>query len=219
MAFVSPSRTAQRGCGGARLHDQWGPIEQVAMDRIIGGSTSGESRTAGRQQDRKDATDRSSQKPARVMPEMNLFMGDLEDGCNVPELNRSCITAVVFVCSDRVPRQYYSSIPGKLAEAEIDQLILSSSHSSEFDIRPVMGVAQDFIDCVLKEKMGGVLVCCDVAGNRSAAVCAAYIAEELQMPLTEAIEEVRKGKGNVLRNRHLVKQLVQHCFAEGYPLL
>ena len=64
-----------------------------------------------------------------------------------------------------------------------------------------------------------MLVCCDVAGNRSAAVCAAYITEELQMPLTEAIEEVRKGKGNVLRNRDLVKQLVQHCFAEGYPLL
>ena len=148
-----------------------------------------------------------------------MFTGDIDDACNVEKLKSFNITAVVNVCSERVSQRHYWSLPGKLADVGIEQLILSAQDGLDFDIIPVVERAQGFINSVLTQKSGRVRGYCYGGVNRSGAVCAAYLARELHMPLSDAVGKLRKVRGTVLTNKQFVRQLVLYCSAQGFPLL
>ena len=105
----------------------------------------------------------------------------------------------------------YSDLPARLAEAEIDQLVLCADDSWRFDIIPVAERACRFIKGELERGDGGVLVHCYGGVNRSGAVCAAFLATELSIPLYEAVLRLRQVRGTVLKNETFIKELVRHC--------
>jgi hypothetical protein len=163
----------------------------------------------GRREDSDGTKTLPVEQPARILENVSLFIGDIDDALDVEKLKKLNIKAVVNLCSERISRKSYWSLPGNLAEAQIDQLVLCADDSWDFDIIPVAERAYGFISSVLKQG-NGVLVHCYGGVNRSGAVCAAYLTSELSIPLYEAVERLRKVRGTVLTNETFVKQLVQH---------
>ena len=149
----------------------------------------------------------------------DLFIGDIDDAWDVDKLKRLNIKAVVNLCSERISGKRHWSLPGNLAEAAVDQLVLCAEDSWAFDIIPVAERALGFIRSVLQQGNGGVLVHCYGGVNRSGAVCAAYLACELSIPLCETVEHLRRVRGTVLTNQTFVKQLVRYCSRKGAKLM
>ena len=143
-----------------------------------------------------------------ALPGLALFIGDIDDAWDVENLKRLNIKAVVTLCPERISRWPYWDLPGMLACAGIEQLLLNAYDAYDFNIIPVAERAFGFIDSALKH--GGVLVHCYGGVNRSGAVCAAYLAYALSVPLCRAISELRMARGTVLTNQSFVQQLVHH---------
>ena len=59
------------------------------------------------------------EQPAKILPDVNLFIGDIDDSWDVEKLKTLNIKSVVNLCSERFSWQY-SELPARLAEADID---------------------------------------------------------------------------------------------------
>ena len=64
------------------------------------------------------------EQPAQIIPELQLFIGDIDDAADLDKLKRLNVKAAVNVCSECIAKKDYWHIPGQLAEAGIDHLIL-----------------------------------------------------------------------------------------------
>ena len=172
----------------------------------------------GRRED-SDGTKRLPvEQPAQILPDLPLFIGDIDDSADVEKLKRLNVKCVINLCSELISTTSYSHVPGALADAGIDQLMLLAKDTTEFDIIPVAEKTFGLInDCVSKHH--GVLVHCYGGINRSGAVAAAYLVSEKSMALCAAVECLRKRRGTVLTNQAFCRQLVQYCFQKGLKLL
>ena len=150
------------------------------------------------------------EQPAKILPDVNLFIGDIDDSWDVEKLKTLNIKSVVNLCSERFSCRY-SGLPARLAGAAIDQLVLCADDSWRFDIIPVAERACRFIKGELARGDGGVLVHCYGGVNRYGAVCAAYLATELSIPLREAVQRLRQVRETALQNEMFIQQLVRHC--------
>ena len=157
--------------------------------------------------------------PARILPNMNLFIGDIDDAADVKNLQRLNIKAVVNLCNEEVvyDKSYYW-LPWSLAKAKINQLLLIAKDEHDFNIIPVAQKAISFIRDILKEENNGVLIHCYCGVNRSGAVAAAYMTSELSYSLYESIVLLRHVRGTVLTNTEFIKQLVKHATQQGWTL-
>ena len=151
------------------------------------------------------------EQPAQILPDVRLYIGDIDDAADIEKLKRLNIKSVVNVCSEQVSkyRQYYW-LPSELAAAQIDQLILVAEDRWDFNILPVAEKAFGFIKKALKESESGVLIHCYGGVNRSGAIAAAYLTDELSLSLYEAIECLRHVRGTVLTYKEFVRQLVKN---------
>ena len=167
---------------------------------------------------REDPRNLPVEQPAQIMPDIPLFIGDIDDAMDVGNLERLGVKAVVNLATEQMSNTYYGSLAGILADADIDLLGLSAQDDGVFDIVSVVEKALSFIDCCLSEQKRGVLVTCYGGVNRSGAVAAAYLVCKQAIPLCAAIGHLRRGRGTVLTNQNFVKQLVRYCWRNGMPL-
>ena len=143
-----------------------------------------------------------------MVPEFDLFIGDIDDASDVETLKRLGIAAVVNMCAECLWQQRYACLWLKLSRAHISLLLMKAEDGWDFNIFLVVQRAQGFISSVLAQNNGRVLVCCYGNMNRSGAVCAIYLTKEWGMPLTAAIEQLRKVRGAALTNLAFLKQVV-----------
>ena len=218
MAGSASSDGAQELESEVQTGYQWSRTESAAFERILGSPVSFSVLGQSLQESRTTVEVNSWRTPARVLVDVNLFVGDMEHAKNVWMLRRHRIAAVVNVSTKRLLDDRYRSTPRKLVEAGIAQLLLHAEDGWDFDIILVMERAMGFIWRVLEKSNGGVLVCCDSGMNRSGAVCTGYLTQRLHMPLCMAIEQLRNVKRSALRNPEFIKQLILYCSAHGLPL-
>ncbi len=156
--------------------------------------------------------------PALISPSIRLYIGDIDDAMELGSSNSLGVKAVVNLATEQLLRPWYSSLAGNLASANIDLLELCAQDNHTFDIISVAQRALGFIDCILKQPDGAVLIVCYGGVNRSGAVAAAYLVSKQTMSLCTAIELLRNARGTVLTNQSFVVQLVRYCFDNSLPL-
>ena len=156
--------------------------------------------------------------PAKVSPDLSLYIGDIEDAANVENLKSLEIGCVVSVCADQMKGKY-EQLPIQLADAGIQQHIVWAWDREYFPIINVAEHVADAIDASLsKPQKNGVLIHCYAGVNRSAAVMIYFLTTRRELPLVTAIEQVMKKRGTILTNIGFQKQLVRHCFNNGLKL-
>ena len=156
--------------------------------------------------------------PAKVSPDLSLYIGDIEDAANVENLKSLGIGCVVSVCADQMKGKY-EQLPIQLADAGIQQHIVWAWDREYFPIINVAEHVADAIDASLsKPQKNGVLIHCYAGVNRSAAVMIYFLTTRRELPLVTAIEQVMKKRGTILTNIGFQKQLVRHCFNNGLKL-
>ena len=156
--------------------------------------------------------------PAKVSPDLSLYIGDIDDAANVENLKSLGIGCVVSVCADQMKGKY-EQLPIQLADAGIQQHILWAWDREYFPIINVAEHVADAIDASLsKPQKNGVLIHCYAGVNRSAAVMIYFLTTRRELPLVTAIEQVMKKRGTILTNIGFQKQLVRHCFNNGLKL-
>ena len=113
--------------------------------------------------------------PAKVSPDLSLYIGDIEDAANVENLKSLGIGCVVSVCADQMKGKY-EQLPIQLADAGIQQHIVCAWDREYFPIINVAEHVADAIDASLsKPQKNGVLIHCYAGVNRSAAVMLSLI--------------------------------------------
>ena len=156
--------------------------------------------------------------PAKVSPDLSLYIGDIDDAANVENLKSLEIGCVVSVCADQMKGKY-EQLPIQLADAGIQQHIVWAWDREYFPIINVAEHVADAIDASLsKPQKNGVLIHCYAGVNRSAAVMIYFLTTRRELPLVTAIEQVMKKRGTILTNIGFQKQLVRHCFNNGLKL-
>ena len=156
--------------------------------------------------------------PAKVSPDLSLYIGDIDDAANVENLKSLGIGCVVSVCADQMKGKY-EQLPIQLADAGIQQHILWAWDREYFPIINVAEHVADAIDASLSnDQKNGVLIHCYAGVNRSAAVMIYFLTTRRELPLVTAIEQVMKKRGTILTNIGFQKQLVRHCFNNGLKL-
>ena len=156
--------------------------------------------------------------PAKVSPDLSLYIGDIDDAANVENLKSLEIGCVVSVCADQMKGKY-EQLPIQLADAGIQQHIVCAWDREYFPIINVAEHVADAIDASLsKPQKNGVLIHCYAGVNRSAAVMIYFLTTRRELPLVTAIEQVMKKRGTILTNIGFQKQLVRHCFNNGLKL-
>ena len=156
--------------------------------------------------------------PAKVSPDLSLYIGDIEDAANVENLKSLGIGCVVSVCADQMKGKY-EQLPIQLADAGIQQHIVWAWDREYFPIINVAEHVADAIDASLsKPQKNGVLIHCYAGVNRSAAVMIYFLTTRRELPLVTAIEQVTKKRGRILTNIGFRKQLVRYCCNNGLKL-
>lgn len=158
--------------------------------------------------------------PARLLPRLRLFLGDLDDAKDVDNLKKLGIGCVINLCADKVASsRRYQDVPGRLARAQIHHHILVAEDARHFKILPVVQVAFGIINAALaQETNNGVLVHCWGGVNRSAACVVAFLTTQYKVPLYAAVAESMKQRGTILTNQSFRAQLVRFCFQQGLDL-
>ena len=156
--------------------------------------------------------------PVLISPSIRLYIGDIDDAMELQSLRSLGVKAVVNLATEQVSKPWYSSLAGNLASVNIDLLELCAQDNATFDIISVAERALGFIDCILKQPDGAVLIVCYGGVNRSGAVAAAYLVSKQTMSLCTAIELLRNARGTVLTNQSFLVQLVRYCFDNSLPL-
>ena len=156
--------------------------------------------------------------PAKVSPDLSLYIGDIDDAANVENLKSLEIGCVVSVCADQMKGKY-EQLPIQLADAGIQQHIVWAWDREYFPIINVAEHVADAIDASLsKPQKNGVLIHCYAGVNRSAAVMIYFLTTRRELPLVTAIEQVTEKRGRILTNIGFRKQLVRHCSNNGLKL-
>ena len=159
------------------------------------------------------------QQPATAFPGILLYIGDMDDACDLQRLKELKIGSVVNLCPERIAYGY-KHIPAQLAQAGINQHILIAEDSTDFDIMQVADHAFGAIQARLaaRDENAGVLIHCWGGVNRSAAVAIAFLTIHCKVPLLTAIENAMQQRGTILTNQSFRKQLVRRCFKSGLQL-
>lgn len=158
--------------------------------------------------------------PARLLPGLPLYLGDLDDAKDVDNLKKLGIGCVINLCADKVASsRQYRDVPGRLAEAKIHHHILVAEDARHFKILPVVQMAFGIINATLaQEANNGVLVHCWGGVNRSAACVVAFLVTQYKVPLYAAVAQSMKQRGSILTNQSFRAQLVRFCFQQGLDL-
>ena len=157
--------------------------------------------------------------PARAFPGIPLYIGDMDDACDLKRLAELQIGCIVNLCPERIAYGYEHA-PAQLAQAGIDQHILFAEDSKDFDIMRIADNAFGAIHSRLNtnSENPGVLIHCWGGVNRSAAVAIAFLTIHCDVPLWTAINNAMQQRGTILTNQSFRKQLVRRCFSSGLQL-
>ena len=155
--------------------------------------------------------------PAKVFPELQLFIGDIEDAANVQRLCELGIGCVVNLCPDALCQPEYLHLTSALSRAGIHQHLLVAEDRRNFDILAIAEHAYGAIHAALNSgsENNGVLIHCWGGVNRSAAVLVAYLVGKCGVPLFAAVDRVMRTRGRILTNQSFRTQLVRFCFKHG----
>lgn len=130
-----------------------------------------------------------------------LYIGDYDSAENCSELIGRAFTHIVNCAHS--PRRggpdYYKGM-------NITYLGIEGRDSPDYDMSANFNKAADFIDKALRGG-GKVLVHCHVGVSRSATVVLAFLMLKHNMPLVDAINTVKEGRG-VFPNRGFLRQLI-----------
>ncbi|CAK9089377.1 unnamed protein product [Durusdinium trenchii] len=159
------------------------------------------------------------EQPARIFPGIPLYLGDLSDAFDVQNLRKLGIGCVVNLCADKIQGDY-KGLPQRLARARIHQLIMVADDARNFDIISVAENCQTAVHSTLQSPNGrnGVLIHCWAGCNRSAAVAVAFLVTQYRVPLFAAVSQTMQMRGQILTNQSFRKQLVCHCWKNGFDL-
>ena len=156
--------------------------------------------------------------PARVLSDLPLYIGDIDDAADVENLISLGIGCVVNLCADKIWE--YQQLPMQLAGAGIHQHIMYAIDREYF---PIINVAEHVADAIAaslsRPKKNGVLIHCYAGKNRSAAVMIHFLTTRKKVPLVTAIQIVMRKRGTILTNKGFRLQLVRHCLKNGLQLM
>eukprot|EP00438_Fugacium_kawagutii_P025375 Skav223562 [mRNA] locus=scaffold34:66112:70219:- [translate_table: standard] len=128
--------------------------------------------------------------PAQVLPNLPLYLGDLEHAADISMLRKLGIGCVINLCADKlVTCRRYKDVPNSLAKARIHQHILVADDAKHFKILEVVLPIFSIINAALaQETRNGVLVHCWAGMNRSAACVVAFlVTHHLLQPLPDPV--------------------------------
>lgn len=153
--------------------------------------------------------------PAELLD--HLFIGNRQDAHNLCLLKRLGITHVLN-CA--MYTDYEEEDLGKEspygAETNIQYLGFDARDNEGYPILIHFAAARTFIDQA-KHAGGRVLVHCELGINRSGALCVAYLMVEQNLPILQALRQIKLQRRALLCNEGFQKQLIQ--FARDRQLL
>eukprot|EP01116_Phalansterium_solitarium_P001238 TRINITY_DN11013_c0_g1_i1.p2 TRINITY_DN11013_c0_g1~~TRINITY_DN11013_c0_g1_i1.p2 ORF type:complete len:354 (+),score=68.64 TRINITY_DN11013_c0_g1_i1:33-1064(+) len=127
-----------------------------------------------------------------------LFIGSIADANDFDVLVASGVSHVLCVSVDFVP---------KFESEELKFLVIPVEDNDNGNLLPHLDQCFQFIEAGRREGAGGALVTCSCGNSASGAVCIAYLARRLKIPLKESLELVRDSKKTVRPNAAFVAQL------------
>jgi protein-tyrosine phosphatase len=147
--------------------------------------------------------------PVRITD--NLYLGNMDCALDIPLLRSKEITHVLNMAGNSALAKDHRWKQGRYNDAEIVYHSIDAEDEEGYPLlAKYLGEALEFISKSGNgENKSQVLVHCIAGQNRSACIVAAFLIKHHKMTVLEAVQHVRKQRGNVaLSNHSFQEQLV-----------